>query len=135
MINIHAREITEELTSLVSELDKLVSPAAPAGRAGCTHAFVVFLTDDPDALESKLTDVAAKAKIKNTPLTIYDGIAGHPDYKVSKDAEVTVMMWTKRKVDVNFAFGKGELDKDAIKKIVEAAKKHLGTESSEKKAS
>ena len=135
MINIHAREITDELTSLVSQLDKLVSPAAPAGRSGNTHAFVVFLTDDPDALGPKLTEVATKAEIKNTPLTIYDGIAGHPDYKVSKDAEVTIMMWTDRKVDVNFAFGKGELDKDAIAKIVEAAKKHLGTEESPKKAS
>ena len=133
MINIHAREITDELTSLVSQLDKLVSPAAPAGRSGSTHAFVVFLTDDPDALEPKLAEVAKKAKLKNTPLTIYDGIAGHPDYKVTKDAEVTIMMWTNRKVDVNFAFAKGELDKDAIAKIVEAAKKHLGTEESPKK--
>ena len=48
MINIHAREITDELTSLVSQLDKIVSPATPAGRAGSTHSFVVFLTDDPD---------------------------------------------------------------------------------------
>ena len=135
MINIHAREITDELTSLVSQLDKLVSPAAPAGRSGSTHAFVFFLTDDPDELEPKIAAAAEKAKLKNTPLTIYDGIAGHPDYKVSKDAEVTIMMWTNRKVDVNFAFGKGELDKDAIAKIVEAAKKHLGTDSPKKKAS
>ena len=136
MINIHAREITDELTSLVSQLDKIVSPATPAGRAGSTHSFVVFLTDDPDELEPKVKEVATKAKLKNIPLTIYDGVAGHPAYKVTKDAEVTIMMWTNRKVDQNFAFGKGELDKDAIKKVVEAAKKHVGAkESSKKKAS
>ena len=125
MINIHAREITDELTSLVSQIDKLVSPAAPPGKAGCTHSFVVFLTDDPDELEPKLAEVARKAKLKNTPLTIFDGEAGHPDYKIAKEAEVTVLLWTKRKIDVNFAFGKGELDEKAIKEVIVAAKKHL----------
>ena len=121
-----AREISDELTSLVSQLDALVSPAVPAGRPGKTHSFVVFLTDDPDELEPKVAKLGKDAKIKNTPLTLFDGEAGHPDYKIAKDAEVTVLMWVNRKIAVNFAFGKGELNKESVKKVVAAAKKHLG---------
>ncbi len=125
MVNVQAREITDNLASLVSQIDALVSPAAPAGRPGCTHSFVVFNTDDPDELEPKLVKLAKDAKLKNTPLTIFDGEAGHPDYKIAKDAEVTVLLWVNRKIAVNFAFGKGELTKEAVDKVVAAAKKHV----------
>jgi hypothetical protein len=127
VINVQAREITDELTSLVSQIDALVSPATPAGRAGTTHSFVVFLTDDPDELESKVAKLGKTAKLKNTPLTLFDGEAGHPDYKIAKDADVTVLMWINRKISVNFAFRKGELNKESVKKVVAAAKKHLAT--------
>ena len=46
-------------------------------------------------------------------------------YKIAKDAEVTIMMWSKQKVDVNLAFGEGELDGAAVAKVVAAAKEHL----------
>lgn len=125
MVNIQAREITDELTSLVSQIDELVDSAADSRKPGCTHAFVTFLTDDPDELEPKLAEVAEESKLKNVPLTIYDGEAGHPDYKIAKEAEVTVLLWVNLKVSVNFAFGKDELDEEAVKKVVAAAKKHL----------
>ena len=126
MINIHAREITDDLTSLVSQIDELVSPALSRGSADRTQSFVVFLTDDPDEMEPKLAKLAADKKLKNVPLTLFDGEAGHPDYKIAKDAEVTVLMWTNLRIDQNFAFKKGELNADAVKKVVAAAKKHVG---------
>ncbi len=126
MINIHAREITDDLTSLVSQIDELVSPALSRKDPDRTQSFVVFLTDDPDEMEPKLAKLAADKKLKNVPLTLFDGEAGHPDYKIAKDAEVTVLMWTNLRIDQNFAFKKGELNADAVKKVVAAAKKHVG---------
>ena len=126
MINIHAREITDDLTSLVSQIDELVSPALSRRNPDRTQSFVVFLTDDPDELEPKLAKLAADKKLKNVPLTLFDGEAGHPDYKIAKDAEVTVLMWTNLRIEQNFAFKKGELNADAVKKVVAAAKKHVG---------
>ncbi len=126
MINIHAREITDDLTSLVSQIDELVSPALSRGGDNRTQSFVVFLTDDPDEMEPKLAKLAEEKKIKNIPLTLFDGEAGHPDYKIAKDAEVTVLMWTNLSIEQNFAFKKGELNADAVKKVVAAAKKHVG---------
>ena len=126
MINIHAREITDDLTSLVSQIDELVSPALSRRNPDRTQSFVVFMTDDPDELEPKLAKLAADKKLKNVPLTLFDGEAGHPDYKIAKDAEVTVLMWTNLRIEQNFAFKKGELNADAVKKVVAAAKKHVG---------
>jgi len=124
VINIQARKITENLTSLVKQIDTLVDdPSKP--RDG-SHAFVVYITDDPDAAEEELAAVAEKHGIKNTPLTVFDGVSGPRRYKISADAEVTVMMWdAQTKVAVNHAFGKGELTAEAVKKIVADAKEHL----------
>ena len=88
-------------------------------------AFVVVMTDDPDAVESKLEKFAEEAKIKDTPLTIVEGVTGPPEYKLSKDAEVTVMMWVDGEVKVNQAFAKGKLDKKAVESLVGETKKIL----------
>ena len=95
-------------------------------------AFVVFLTDDPDAMETKLVAFAKKHKIKNIPLTIVEGKAGPPKYKVAKDAEVTVMMWKGLKVRSNHAFRKGELNKASVKKVLAGTKVVLSEKSDKK---
>ena len=124
MINIHAREITDNLASLVKQIDSLVDDAGNIS-SDTKHAFVVLLTDDPDEAESGLKKLADKQSIKNTPLTLFDGVAGPRGYKIAKNADVTVMMWSGQKVKFNEAFAKGELDKAAVKEIVAEAKKHL----------
>lgn len=124
MINIQAREITDNLTSLVKQIDALVDSAADKGKDK-KHAFVVFLTEDPDALTPKLEEIAKKNELANTPLTIFDGVAGPKNYKIAENADVTVMMWVNQEVAVNHAFGKGELTEEAVKKIVADAKKFL----------
>ena len=123
VVNIHARTITPELTKLVKEIDGLVGPAND--RKVKNKAFVVLLTDDPDSAKPELEKMAMKNGIKNTPLTIFDGVAGPRGYKIAKEAEVTVMIWNKQKVKVNHAFKSGKLDKNAIAKIVAEAKEAL----------
>jgi len=121
VVNIFAREITDELTSLVKQLDATVGKNKKMQMRG----FVVLLTEDPDADEEKLKALAKKHGIKNIPLTLYDGIAGPEKYKVTEDAAVTVMLWRGQSVVVNHAFAKGKLDKKAIKAIVADTKKIL----------
>ena len=81
-------------------------------------AFVVLLTEDPDAAESELKAFAAEHGIKNVPLTIYDGSAGPQNYKIANDAEVTVNLWLGLTAKANHAYAKGKLDKDAIAAIL-----------------
>ncbi|MDB4614631.1 hypothetical protein OAH18_02970 [bacterium] len=119
VVSIFARDVNEELGKLIKQTDAFVGKNKDSKAA----AFVVLLTDDPDAAEGKLKALAKKHDIKNVPLTIFDGKAGPGNYKIAKDAEVTVMMWNESKVRSNHAFKKGELNKKATAKVVKSTAK------------
>jgi len=103
---IFAREVSDNLTSLVKKLDK-----AAADTKGMGTPFVVFCSDDEN-LEAKLKELAKKEKLTKVVLTIDPKKAGPYD-NFDKDADVAVMLYVSRKVKVNHTFKKGELkDKD-----------------------
>ena len=106
---VFARSTSDGLTSLVKKIDA----AAPAKKI---NSFVVFLSDD-EKLEDSLKTLAEKEGIKKCVLAI-DNVAGPKGYEVSKDAEVTVVLYNKRKVEANHAFRKGELNAAAIEKVI-----------------
>ena len=114
---IFAREVSDPLTSLVKKID-----AATADNKSCRMgSFVVFLSDD-EGLEKKLKELADKEKISTTVLSI-DNPAGPKAYGVSKDADVTVVLYNQRNVKANYAFKKGQLtDKDVDKIVSEISK-------------
>ncbi len=115
VVSIFAREMDDKTVALVKKVD------AQIGKNSGMKAFVVLLTDDPDAAEGKLAEVAKKNKIEHTPLTIFDGQAGPEKYEISKDADVTVLMWNSSRVRENFGYGKGKLGEKDIESIVQAA--------------
>jgi hypothetical protein len=121
VVNVFAREITDDLTSLVKQIDEKIGANTDKKMAG----FVVLLTDDPDAVEARLKELAEKHKINKMPLTVFDGPAGPPKYSIAKEADVTIMMWVDRTVKVNYVFGKGKLDKAAVDQIVKDTAKIL----------
>jgi hypothetical protein len=122
VINIHARKITDDLASLVKQLDGMVDSVEDKKGNETKHAFLVYLTDDPDAAAAELESLAEKHKIKNVPLTVFDGAAGPPAYNIAKEAEVTIVMWKDREVQANHAFAANGLDKAALKKVLAQAK-------------
>ncbi|MDP7020104.1 MAG: hypothetical protein QGG36_30180 [Pirellulaceae bacterium] len=121
-MNIFTRSLDDTLASLVKQIDKKVGE----NKAKKMAAFVVLLTDDADAADAQLKAFAKKHKIKNTPLTAFDGIAGPEKYKIAKNAEVTVHLWVGAKeVKANHAFSKGKLDKKGIVAVVTDTSKIL----------
>jgi hypothetical protein len=116
------------LTSLVKELNAAVI----ANKDKNLASFTVVITEDADKTEDQLKALAKDGNIDKVPLTIFEGKAGPPAYKISKDAEVTVLMWRDLKVRANHAFGKGQLNKEAIKKIVDDTSKILEDEKKDK---
>lgn len=114
---VFTREITPEVASLIAELDQSVVDGKKV------KGFVVLLTDDAEGGAGQLKKVAADKSIKNVPLTIFDGKTGPTDYKISKDAAVTVVLWNKSKVTANHAFAEAKLSDDAQKAVVADAKK------------
>ncbi len=121
VVCVFAREVNDDVTNLVKQIDEKVA----ANKDKKMAAFVVVLTEDPDKTEAKLKGVAKDKSIKETPLTLVEGAAGPENYKIAKDADVTVMMWVGLEVKANYAFPKGKLDKDAIKQVVEGTSKIL----------
>lgn len=121
MVNIFTREITDDLAGLVKEVDKAVAANEDKKMA----AFVVLLTDDPDAAEGQLEEFASKHQIENVPLTIYDGIAGPPAYKIAEDAAVTVMLWRKIEVQANHAFPTAQLTEKDVRAVMKDTEKIL----------
>lgn len=113
VVSIFARKVDDNLTDLIKRVDKKVGENEEKKMA----AFVVLLTDDPDRDEATLKQIAEQNKIRNVPLTIFDGTAGPPGYKISEDADVTVLMWVKHEVKVNHAFADGELNKQSVKQV------------------
>ena len=114
MVAIFTRRLSDDLTSLVKQIDDAVAKNGDKKMA----AMVVYLSDDPDAGDKKLKELAEKEKIVNTPLTLFQTTEGPDNYKISQDAEITVLMWKGLKVKANHAFGKEKLSADDIKKVV-----------------
>src|SRR5215216_5283723 len=114
---VFAREITPGLTSLVKKLEQTASDSGKK-----VGAFVVLMTDD-DKAEAQLKELAEKENLKKVVLLL-DNPAGPSDYKIAKEADVTVLLYEKKEVKKNFAFEKGKFTaKDADK--VTAAMKEL----------
>lgn len=121
VVTVFAKEMTDEVAALVKELDGVVAKNRDEKMAG----FVVLLSKDP-AKAASLTKTAESMKIEQLPLTTsVDGAAGPKGYKLNEKADVTVMMWVQGTVKVSEAFNKGDLTKDAIKKVVGETKQIL----------
>jgi hypothetical protein len=106
---------------LVKQVDEKVGAKKDKKMA----SFVVVLSEDPAANEAKLKELAKKEGIKNVPLTTFGNADGPENYKVSKDAEVTVLLWVGLTVKANHAFAPGKLNKDGIKAVLDDTAKIL----------
>src|SRR5262245_56863757 len=101
---IYAREISDPLTGLVKKMDEAISQYSKQ-KPG---SFVVFCNDDP-AFRSKLEELAVREKIRHVPFAI-ENAEGPACYRISRDAEVTVILYRNKTVKANYAFRKGGLD-------------------------
>jgi len=108
---IFAREVSEQLTALIKKLDA----ATAKNSANKMGSFVVFLSDD-EALQSKLKELAKNERLENIVLAI-DNPAGPEKYNISRDADITVVLYTGRNVKSNYAFKKGQLKDRNIEQI------------------
>ncbi|MBY0527362.1 MAG: hypothetical protein K2R98_28460 [Gemmataceae bacterium] len=119
VVMVFAREVSSPLTTLIKKVDAETTK----NKEKKMGSFAVFCSDS-EGLDKKLTDLAKKEEIKDFVLAI-DNPAGPEPYKISKDADVTVVLYNKSKVVANFTFKKGELDDKAIEKILKEVPKIL----------
>ncbi len=114
-----ARKTSEPLASLVKKIDKKI------GENESLKSFVVIMAKDAETTKEALKKLATDASVKNVPLTMIGEKDGPPDYEISSNADITVLMWNQGAVKVNHAF-KGDLTDKDIETIVSDIPKLLG---------
>ncbi len=121
VVNIFTRSMNADVAKLIKDLDAVVGKNKDAGMG----AFVVLLTDKPEAEAKNLKQAAGKLGIKHTPLTVFENANGPSKYKIAKGADITVMMWVESDVKVNHAMKVADLNATSIAKIISDTKEIL----------
>jgi len=86
-------------------------------------SFAVF-TGEKSVLEPQLKEAAKKADLKKLVLAIEDKEDPiPPKYNLSKDADVTVVLYVDRVVKANYSFAKGKLTDKDIEAVVKDVSK------------
>ncbi len=116
---VFARDVSPALTKLIQRIDACTAK----NKDHSMGSFVVFLSDR-ESLADQLKKVAADTKLRHTVLSI-DNPAGPDGYKVARDAEVTVVLYSRHNVIANHTFRKGQLNDAAIEQIMSNVPKIL----------
>lgn len=107
-----AREANEPLWALIAKLDE----ATLKHREQELGTFVVFLSDS-DKLRDRLAETSKQLGLKRTILCTFDP-AGPEGFRVSRDADLTVVLYREHEVKANHALRKGELTAATTEKIL-----------------
>jgi hypothetical protein len=118
---IFARTLNDSLGQLTAQLDKAVAKHEKAQ----LRAWVTFLNDDQLSLDPKVVKWAQKYALRHVPLGVFEDAGGPPSYRLSADADVTVLLFVKQKVVANFAFREGELTEARRDEVIKALPKIL----------
>lgn len=121
VVTIFTRDVNDELAALIKKMDEVVGENGDAGMAG----FVVLMTDEPAEHEDSLKSLATEQDIRRVPLTVFDDRYGPRSYRLSRDADVTVMMWVEGELAVNQSFKREQLTEDAIAGLVRSTERIL----------
>jgi hypothetical protein len=113
---VFARQLSEPTGKLLRQMDQALVEQQKAE----LRAWATFLSDSQPAFEPKLTEWARKHGLRNLSVGIFEDQDGPPSYRLSRDADVTVLLSVKQKVVANFAFRNGELNDERIKEIMAA---------------
>lgn len=115
---VFAQKASPALGELLVALDG-VATKQPKGKE--LAAWVTFLADDQPSLEPKIAAWGKELGLKSIALGIFEDAEGPPSYRLSKQAEATVLLVKGGKVKANYAFRAGELKSEHAKAIAGAA--------------
>lgn len=120
---VFARTLSEPLAKLVGQIDKALTEHQKAG----LRAWVTFLSTNQPALDSKVVQWAQQHAIRRVPLGVFEDADGPPSYRLSRTADVTVLLFVKHKVVANFAFRPGELTDARTAEVMKSLPRILPT--------
>jgi hypothetical protein len=119
---VFARKLDDGLGRLVRLLDQ----AAADCKKEELRAWVTMLHEDESAFSPRVVEWARKQSVRGVPVSVFEDVDGPPAYRLSRDAEVTVLLSVKQKVVRNFAFRSGELTEARVAEIGKAIEAMVG---------
>jgi hypothetical protein len=111
---VFARSLSEPLGKLAGKLDQALADQKKAE----LRAWVTVLHEDQSKLDADVVAWAKKHAVRSVPVGVFEDVDGPPSYRLSKEADVTVLLAVKQKVVVNRAFRAGELTDAKIAEIL-----------------
>ena len=113
---VFARHLSDPLGKLVQGLDQ----ALLDHKAAELRSWVTFLNEDQTAFDPEVVRWGMKQAVRAVALGVFENVTGPPSYRLSRDAEVTVLLSVKQKVLRSFAFRADELTETAITNVLKA---------------
>jgi hypothetical protein len=114
---VFARNTSAPLGRLLAKLDTVAAAKKDAG----FFAWMTLLADTADL--DALAKWAQAQGLKTIPVGTFEDADGPPAYKLTADADVTVLLFVDRKVVANFAFRSGELTDAKVAEVAKALTK------------
>jgi hypothetical protein len=117
--------LTKSLDGDLARLVKQIDSQLDQHRDKQLSAFVVLLSDDPIEAASQLKQWAIDQQIKRIPLATFEGADGPEAYRISKDAQLAVLMWVDLRVKFNRAYSSAKLEQAELESVTAATGKIL----------
>jgi hypothetical protein len=112
VVAVFIKSITPEIAQLLKKIDLITAMNQKTGLG----SFVVVCSD-ADGIDQQLRGIARQLGIRTTILTLYK--AGGPEkYRLSPEADVTVLLYNHLTVKANHAFKSAELTEAATNAIL-----------------
>lgn len=118
-IIVFARSLSDPLAKLLTKCDDAIAAKEKEG----LKTWLTVLGEKTVVID-ELSKWAKKTGLKSMPVGVFDDPVGPPSYKLSDDADITVLLFVDKKVTVNLAFRTGELDEAAMKKVTDEIASH-----------
>lgn len=117
---IFAREINDDLTSLVKKIDKQLDESMTQKKRTQRFGVFVIVLSDHEGTPKKLQELVKQLDLKQVVLSSHAS-SGPKRYRVAAEAETTVAVYRDHnKVSANFALKKGEMKKEVADRIFDA---------------
>ena len=115
MVMVFTRNADESVASLSQRLNELVEKNTESK----LKAFVNIMGENREQLEAQAKKFGEANKLTQVPVVVPTEFENGPaNYGITSKADVTVLICNKSSVVANYAFGKGELNKETLQKVL-----------------
>ena len=113
---VFTRSLSKELGPLAEKIDKAMGEHKSADLRG----WMTVLNADQLKLDPQVVQFGKQHGLSRMPIGIFEDEGGPPSYRLNRDADITVLVCNKQKVETNFAFRSGELTAARLAEISKA---------------